>query len=216
MQRIHSQFGVTLIEVMTASAVGVLLLSVAVPVTHRVRLAGTTEQDAVQQQTIHAAMVRDSNGNPGGRLPTPGLINRLASNSLLEGLVVGGRAGRTAAEHSRTAGAPMAKVDERQHDSLDRRDLQQAMTRWASVVRDGEGLRELAAELRDAPGRAIRTRADFEDVALTATARVVAAAALDRTESRGCHHRGDYPGTDPAQAVSRTLYDQPAVAAPLL
>jgi hypothetical protein len=43
-------------------------------------LAGTTEQDAVQQQTIHAAMVRDSNGNPGGRLPTPGLINRLASN----------------------------------------------------------------------------------------------------------------------------------------
>ena len=77
MQGIHSQFGVTLIEVMTASAVGVLLLSVAVPVTHRVRLAGTTEQDAVQQQTIHAAMVRDSNGNPGGRLPTPGLINRL-------------------------------------------------------------------------------------------------------------------------------------------
>ena len=163
-----------------------------------------------------------------GRTELPGLLaagevartgmhgaNRLASNSLLEGLVVGGRAGRTAAEHSRTAGAPMAKVDERQHDSLDRRDLQQAMTRWASVVRDGEGLRELAAELRDAPVRAIRTRADFEDVALTATARVVAAAALDRPESRGCHHRSDYPDTDPAQAVSRTVYDQPAVAAPL-
>jgi len=163
-----------------------------------------------------------------GRTELPGLLaagevartgmhgaNRLASNSLLEGLVVGGRAGRAAAGHARTAGAPTAKVDEIQHDSLDRRDIQQAMTRWASVVRDGEGLRELAAELRDAPVRAIRTRADFEDVALTATARAVAAAALDRTESRGCHHRSDYPDTDPAQAVSRTVYDQPAVAAPL-
>ncbi|MEI6253674.1 MAG: L-aspartate oxidase [Mycobacteriaceae bacterium] len=163
-----------------------------------------------------------------GRTELPGLLaagevartgmhgaNRLASNSLLEGLVVGGRAGRAAAEHARTAGVSMARLDERQHDSLDRRDLQQAMTRWASVVRDGEGLRDLTAALQDAPARAIRTRADFEDVALTATARVVAAAALDRIESRGCHHRSDYPETDPAQAVSRTVYDQPAVAAPL-
>jgi hypothetical protein len=80
MQRITLQTGATLIEVITASAVGVLLLSVAVPVAHRVRLVGTTEQDAVQQQTIHAAMVRDSKGNPGERLPTPGLINRLPYN----------------------------------------------------------------------------------------------------------------------------------------
>ena len=163
-----------------------------------------------------------------GRTELPGLLaagevartgmhgaNRLASNSLLEGLVVGGRAGRTAAEHATSVGSVMAKVHEPQHESLDRGDLQQAMTRWASVVRDGEGLRDLAAALHDAPTRRIRTRADFEDVALTATARVVAAAALDRTESRGCHHRGDYPDTDPSQAVSRTAHAQSAVAAPL-
>ena len=155
-----------------------------------------------------------------GRTQLPGLLaagevartgmhgaNRLASNSLLEGLVVGGRAGRLAAEHARATGAPMARRDALQHVSLDRRVLQQAMTRCASVVRDGEGLRELAAVLEDAPARTIRDRADFEDVALTATARVVAAAALARTESRGCHHRSDYPDTDPAQAVSRTLTD---------
>lgn len=163
-----------------------------------------------------------------GRTELPGLFaagevartgmhgaNRLASNSLLEGLVVGGRAGRSAAEHARAAASVMAKVDELQHVSHDRRDLQQAMTRWASVVRDGEGLRDLAATLEEAPVRVIRTRADFEDAALTTTARVVAAAALDRTESRGCHHRSDYPDADPAQAVSRTVYDRPAVAAPL-
>jgi L-aspartate oxidase len=163
-----------------------------------------------------------------GRTTLPGLLaagevartgmhgaNRLASNSLLEGLVVGARAGRAAADHARAAGATTAKVEERRHDSLDRRELQRAMTRWASVVRDGEGLRDLAAALGDAPVRAIRTRADFEDVALTTTARVVAAAAQGRTESRGCHHRSDYPDTDPARAVSRTIHDPAAVVAPL-
>ena len=144
--------------------------------------------------------------------------NRLASNSLLEGLVVGGRAGRAAAEHARSAGSPTAKVDVHRvlrHDALDRRTLQQAMTRWASVVRDGNGLEELASALDIASPRQIRTRADLEDVALTATARVVTAAALARTESRGCHHRSDYPETDLVQAVSRTVYDRPAAAAPL-
>lgn len=163
-----------------------------------------------------------------GRTELPGLFaagevartgmhgaNRLASNSLLEGLVVGGRAGRAAAAHAADSGSAMATIEERRHGAHDRGDLQQAMTRWASVVRDGQGLRQLAAVLQDAPVRTIRTRADFEDVALTATARVVAAAALDRTESRGCHHRGDYPDTDPAQAVSRTVYDRAGVAVPL-
>ena len=163
-----------------------------------------------------------------GRTELPGLLaagevartgmhgaNRLASNSLLEGLVVGGRAGRAAAEHARTAGPVTAKADARRPDALDRGDLQRAMTRWASVVRDGEGLGELTATLQDAPSRAIRTRADFEDAALTATARLVAAAASARTESRGCHHRADYPDTDPAQAVSRTVHGQPTPAVPL-
>jgi L-aspartate oxidase len=155
-----------------------------------------------------------------GRTELPGLFaagevartgmhgaNRLASNSLLEGLVVGGRAGRAAAEHSRRAGSPMAKIEVVQRESLDRAVLQQSMTRWASVVRDGDGLRALAGALEEAPVRPIRTRTDFEDAALTATARAVAAAALARTESRGCHHRGDYPDSDPAQAVSRRIAD---------
>jgi L-aspartate oxidase len=132
--------------------------------------------------------------------------NRLASNSLLEGLVVGGRAGREAAGHAHSTGAPMATVQPAQRCALDRGNLQQSMTRWASVVRDGDGLRHLIDELDDAVPRTMLTRTDVEDVALTMSARAVAVAALARTETRGCHHRGDFPDTDPAQAVPVSVH----------
>lgn len=129
--------------------------------------------------------------------------NRLASNSLLEGLVVGGRAGVAAAEHAELAG-PSRVVDAAvpTRPALPRAELQRAMTRHASVVRSGEGLRELTEQLESATPRALRSRSDFEDAALTAVAGAVAAAASARTESRGCHHRSDFPEPDPAQAVS--------------
>jgi L-aspartate oxidase len=129
--------------------------------------------------------------------------NRLASNSLLEGLVVGGRAGRAAADHAENAGPSRAVLPEQsRRRALPRGDLQRAMTRYASVVRDGDGLERLAKELDTAKPRILKSRTDFEDVALTTTAGAVAAAALARTESRGCHHRSDYPATDPALAHS--------------
>ena len=138
--------------------------------------------------------------------------NRLASNSLLEGLVVGGRAGKIAAEHAVGAGAPVAKVEPVQRDTLDRRVLQNAMTQWASVVRDADGLDRLAEALGEATARPMSSRADFEDAALTATARVVDEAARARTETRGCHHRSDYPQSDPAQAFSHPVHAEPAAA----
>ncbi|MEV0337015.1 L-aspartate oxidase [Nocardia sp. NPDC050717] len=72
--------------------------------------------------------------------------NRLASNSLLEGLVVGERAGAAAAERL----GMHADVDEIPSWSVEfaaRSVVQQAMTEHASVVRDGAGLATAVARI---------------------------------------------------------------------
>jgi L-aspartate oxidase len=67
------------------------------------------------------------------------------------------------------------------------------MSHCASVVRDADGLHSLIDTLSASPPAAVVTRAGLEAAALTVTARVLAAAALAREESRGCHHRAEYP-----------------------
>jgi L-aspartate oxidase len=146
--------------------------------------------------------------------------NRLASNSLLEGLVVGGRAGQAAAAHATAAGRSHATLPEPiAHTAPKRRALQRAMSRDASVVRDATGLRRLSEILCAAKVRRVVDRRDFENVALTVTARAVTAAALARNESRGCHHRGEYRDAAPDQArstVVRLADDQVEVCAEAL
>ena len=132
--------------------------------------------------------------------------NRLASNSLLEGLVVGERAGALAAAHAVSAGRVRAAASTPTGvPVLDRALLQQAMSRDAAVVRDADGLRRLREVLGSAAQRVSTDRVSAENAALTLAAEVIARAAAARSESRGCHHRAEYPAADPEQARSTTV-----------
>ncbi len=186
-----------------------------------------------------------------GRTTVPGLFavgeigstgvhgaNRLASNSLLEAVVVGWRAGdlvgaagsvpalpvpELRAESPRPEepprvstiqespsaeqfDTPVPVVRESAADALENG----AVTWTADRVRDrawqalglertGDEMAEFARELMDA------RPADDEARSLLPLARLTAAAALARTESRGAHWRDDFPHTDPAQRVRRVV-----------
>jgi L-aspartate oxidase len=151
--------------------------------------------------------------------------NRLASNSLLEGLVVGRRAAMAVArdmasglrDDPRTAEParlPAAAIAGRDV-------LQRAMSRHAGIGRDATGLHAAEAAIDAAAVvRPLWTRQMVEDAALTQTARVLLASAAARTESRGCHLRTDHPDRDDVNwrhstRVRLDVAGRPIVLAPL-
>ncbi|MCF8587357.1 L-aspartate oxidase [Gordonia liuliyuniae] len=130
--------------------------------------------------------------------------NRLASNSLLEGLVMGRQAAAQAVER---AGRSVAEVEVPGlgvAQALDRTVLQDAMSGRVALDRDAQGLAEVARLLADAPERARRDLRASEDAALALTAKAIVTAAQARQESRGCHARTDFPDKS-AIGVSRSF-----------
>ncbi len=146
-----------------------------------------------------------------GRTAVPGLYaagevartglhgaNRLASNSLLEGLVMGTRVARTVAE-DRTVLPPPAPVvpSTTVVRTAPRGVVQRAMTYAAGIGRDGAGLAAASDVVEEAAVLGVPVdRAGVEDAALTLLAQAVLAAAGTRTESRGSHVRTDFPQRD--------------------
>jgi L-aspartate oxidase len=122
--------------------------------------------------------------------------NRLASNSLLEGLVFAKRIADDIARDLPGQADPVrpATGPAWVADPEVRPELQRAMTRGAGVLRSADSLDTAAKELsRLAAGRATPRNAAWEATNLLTVAAALVAAAQTRRETRGCHWREDYP-----------------------
>jgi L-aspartate oxidase len=152
--------------------------------------------------------------------------NRLASNSLLEGMVFGARVveaiesgsegpdrtGAMRALHGDggrrlegwTTPAPLSAGAPGDADAIAtaRDDMQWAMTVGAGVVRDATSLEATERKVDHARGLANGSGvASWELANLAAVASALLVAADARTESRGAHTRDDWPETDPDLAL---------------
>ena len=154
-----------------------------------------------------------------GEVSSSGLhgANRLASNSLLEGLVFGLRAGRNASDAAlkdpdRFTALPLEAEtprtspanDDLQIDDL-LNSLNSEMGRHVGIDRNAEGLESALRQVefwdRYVGPREFATVRGWELQNMLLAAQMMIRAALNRRESRGVHFRTDYPESDPQQAI---------------
>lgn len=137
--------------------------------------------------------------------------NRLASNSLLEGLVFAHRAAQDITERVADGDLPQREPAERPGEpglvaGAARSRIQRIAQNGPGVIRTGAGLEAALDALAAVPTRAHEQpgvvaapqTAEWETTNLHAVATVLSAAALERAESRGGHYRQDSPEQDPA------------------
>ncbi len=154
--------------------------------------------------------------------------NRLASNSLLECLVYGARAGTNAAMfaslqsshlpdillagNTETSQTPHIEVDLASIEAI-KDAIRETLWENVSIERNGEGLRQTLAELQDLTanfGNVPATPAPsdialVEAVNMLNVALMITESALARTESRGAHYRADFPMPDDTDWHCRIL-----------
>jgi L-aspartate oxidase len=146
--------------------------------------------------------------------------NRLASNSLLEGLVFGARAALSVLDDNlplaavvapEASPAALSAAEETQVESAILR-LQAAMWAYAGLLREESTLRQgfaaqeaCAAELATLAATGKGSRRLAEAQAMSCVAYAILHCALARTESRGAHFRNDFPKRDDAHFQKHSL-----------
>ncbi len=159
-----------------------------------------------------------------GRTSVPGLYaagetactgvhgaNRLASNSLLEGVVFGARAGEAMLEESIKSSAGVTFGDE-QFPRLSQPELQQIAWQGCGISRDAAGMEQVLQAIDQGGRENLSTpgRKDYERRNLATVLRLVAKAGLLREESRGGHYRSDFPAKSPLALHSSLRRGTPA------
>jgi L-aspartate oxidase len=145
--------------------------------------------------------------------------NRLASNSLLEGLVFGRKAAKGLRISSSPESEPIGPAQPAAHrdgyspsSAFLRKTIREAMGRDVSVMRDATGLTSAARVFERIIAEAGH-KADDQDGWITSNmalaALAIANAALLREESRGAHFRTDFPERDAALDQVHFIYRSP-------
>jgi len=141
--------------------------------------------------------------------------NRLASNSLLEGLVYGARAGkamrqelqlpRKLASSQKKSASQNGPVDAGLEDVIGQ--IQDVMWKCAGIVRSRSGMQEAIQTLEGFAPRVAhpRTRRANEAANLQQVGSLVVRSALAREESRGAHYRTDYPAHDDRKFLKHSV-----------
>lgn len=140
--------------------------------------------------------------------------NRLASNSLLESLIVGARAATHALE------VPAIPPGKALHDcapvtEIDPQDvpkIRRIMARAASVLREESTLEQGYQALAEIPARHALSAQGAEAQNMRLVSMLIIKGALARRESRGSHFRSDFPSPlDNAQHIQSRIDDSKAI-----
>ncbi|PYG85034.1 L-aspartate oxidase [Ruminiclostridium sufflavum DSM 19573] len=134
--------------------------------------------------------------------------NRLASNSLLEGLVFGRKIARRISSEDNEKNEKDITIAAEYSLSLEneeifknmKQEIQETMTRYVGIIRDEQGLTKAAGIINNIYQKYLKLTGfsliKLEVANMLIVARLVIESALERKESRGAHYRSDFDKSD--------------------